>query len=197
MKDILLDPTTSKYSRKTNTILSLLSLSSTNTGESGGETHSMSINGCLFHRVDGMIAQENGQEKFAEIYTLDPGLATNRHVKLLKDVLQNDEEYNKLENYISKIGEFLSQNNHYTQMLYTARETVQQEITVMGITSEETIIEFASIEPAVPTNSEHCTSLLLEVKEFALARHTSISVRIKERYTGCLTFINSLYRSAF
>lgn len=62
----------------------------------------------LSHKVGSMIAQENGQEKFAEIYTLDPGLATNRHLELLRGVLQNDEEYNKLEDYISKIGEFLS-----------------------------------------------------------------------------------------
>ena len=47
-----------------------------------------------------MIAQENGQEKFTEIYTPDPGLATNRHRELLKDVLQNNEEYSKLEDYL-------------------------------------------------------------------------------------------------
>ena len=56
----------------------------------------MTINGSLFHRDDGMIAQENGQEKLEEICTLAPGLTTNRYLELLRGV-QNDEEYNKLE----------------------------------------------------------------------------------------------------
>ena len=56
----------------------------------------MAINRRLLHKVDGLIAQENGQEKFAEIYTLDPGLATNRHLELLRDVLQNNEEYKRI-----------------------------------------------------------------------------------------------------
>ena len=67
------------------------------------------------------------------IYTLDSDLATNHHVELLRGVLQNDEEDNKLEVYIRKIGEFLSQNHRYAQMLYTAREIVRPEITEMGI----------------------------------------------------------------
>ncbi|CEP22321.1 unnamed protein product [Cyberlindnera jadinii] len=163
MKDILLDPITSKYSRTINTILSLSSLGSNSTGDSRGGTYSMTINGRLFHRMNGMIAQENGQEKFAEIYTLDPGLATNRHLELLSGVLQNDEVYNKLQDYISKIGEFLFQNKCYAQLLYTAREIVQQEITEMGLTREGTIVEFTNIEPTAPKNSEHRTSLLLEV----------------------------------
>ena len=52
----------------------------------------MTIDWRLLHRVDGMIAQENGQENFSEIYTLDPGLATNRHFESLRDIHQNDEE---------------------------------------------------------------------------------------------------------
>ncbi|ODV71631.1 uncharacterized protein CYBJADRAFT_29779 [Cyberlindnera jadinii NRRL Y-1542] len=75
-----------------------------------------------------MIAQENGQEKFTVIFTLDPGLATNRHLELLRGVLRNDEEYDKLEDYISKIGEFLSQNNRYAQLLYTARKWVDRKL---------------------------------------------------------------------
>ena len=54
----------------------------------------MTINSRLFHRVDGMIAHENGKEKLEETHTLDPGLAINRHLGLLRGVLQNDEEYN-------------------------------------------------------------------------------------------------------
>ncbi|CEP24087.1 unnamed protein product [Cyberlindnera jadinii] len=73
----------------------------------------MAINRRLLHRVYGLIAQENGQEKFAELYTLDPDSATNRHLELLRGVLQNDGEYNKLEDYIGKIGEFLSQHSRY------------------------------------------------------------------------------------
>ncbi|ODV75025.1 uncharacterized protein CYBJADRAFT_166788 [Cyberlindnera jadinii NRRL Y-1542] len=124
MKDILLDPIT--------TVLSLSSLDSKSTDDSRGGTSSMTINGRLFHIFD-------------EIYTLDPGLATNRHLELLRGVLQKDEEYNTLEDYISKI------------------EIVQQEITEMGSTREETIVQFTNIEPTAPTNSEHHTSLLLEV----------------------------------
>ena len=203
MKDILLDPITSKYSRTINAILSFSSLGSKNTGDSRGGTYSMAINRRLLHKVDGLIAQENGQEKFAEIYTLDPGLATNRHLELLRGVLQNDEEYNKLEDYISKIGEFLSQNNRYTQLLYTAREIVQQEITDMGLTRDETNVEFTNIEPTAPTNSEDHTSLFPEVKEFALVRRsiaaedTPISICTKESPTGCFTFINTMCKSFF
>ena len=65
MNDILSDPMTSKYSR------------TVSTGDSRGRAYSMTINGCLLHRVEGVIAQENGQEKFAEIYTLDSDFATN------------------------------------------------------------------------------------------------------------------------
>ncbi|ODV70574.1 uncharacterized protein CYBJADRAFT_175954 [Cyberlindnera jadinii NRRL Y-1542] len=119
----------------------------------------MTINSRLFHRVDGMIAHENGKEKLEENNTLDPGLAINRHLGLLRGVLQNDEEYNKLENYIGKIGGFLSQHNRYTPLLYTVREIVQQEITDMGLTREETVAEFVNIEPTAPTNSEDPTSL--------------------------------------
>ena len=146
MKDILLDSITSKYSR------------TVSAGDPRGETYSMTINGRLFHRFDGITAQENGQEKLEEINTLDSDFATNGHVELLRGV-QNDEEYNKLEDYISKIGEFLSQNNRYTQLLYTAREIVQQEITDMGLTRDETNVEFTNIEPTAPTNSEDHTSL--------------------------------------
>ena len=150
-----MDPITSKYSRTINTMLSISYLGSKSTGDSRGGTYSMTIYRRLFHRADGMIAQENGQEKSAENYTLDPGLTTNDHLELLKDVLQNDEEYNKLEDYISKIGEFLSQNNRYTQLLYTAREIVQEEITEMGLTRREIIVQFANIEPTAPTSREY------------------------------------------
>ena len=134
----------------------------------------MTINGCLFHRVDGMIAQENGQEKLEEIYTLGPGLATNRHLELLRGVLQTD-EYNKLEDYISKIGEFLPQKNRYAQLLYTAKETVQQETTEMGLTRAKTVVEFTHIELTAPTNSQHRTSLLPEVKEDTLVGRSNNS----------------------
>ncbi|CEP24789.1 unnamed protein product [Cyberlindnera jadinii] len=80
MKDILSDPMTSKYSR------------TISTGDSRGRVYSMTINGRLLHQVDGMIAQENGQEKFAEIYTLDSDFATNPHIESVRGVLQNDEE---------------------------------------------------------------------------------------------------------
>ncbi|CEP21950.1 hypothetical protein BN1211_2175 [Cyberlindnera jadinii] len=80
MKDILLDPITSKYSR------------TISAGDPRGETYSMTINGRLFHRFDGIIAQENGQEKLEEINTLYSDFATNGHVELLRGVLQNDEE---------------------------------------------------------------------------------------------------------
>ena len=102
-----------------------------------------------------MIAQENGQEKFTVIFTLDPGLATNRHLELLRGFLQNDEKYNKLEDYISKIGEFLSQNNRYAQLLYTAREIVQQGITEIELTRGEIIVQFANIESTAPTSREN------------------------------------------
>ena len=117
---------------------------------------------------------------------------------MLRGVLQNDGEYNKLEDYIGKIGGFLSQHNRYTPLLYTVREIVQQETTDMGLTREETVVEFSNIEPIVPTNSEDRTSLLPEVKEFALVRrsitaeHTSISVRIKEQSIGRFTFIYTM-----
>ena len=200
MKDILLDPITSRYSRTINTMLSISYLGSKSTGDSRGGTYSMTIYRRLFHRADGMIAQENGQEKSAENYTLDPGLTTNDHLELLKDVLQNDEEYNKLEDYISKIGDFLSQHNRYVQLLYTAREIVQQEITEMGLTIEETIVEVANVEPTTPTNSEDRTSLLPEVKEFALVRRsnnsrTCFNFSVEERSTGRFTFIDSLCKS--
>ena len=66
----------------------------------------MTINGRLFHRIDGLIAQENGQEKLEETHTLDQGLATNLHFELIRSVFQNDEEYNKLETaFIRNIGE--------------------------------------------------------------------------------------------
>ncbi|ODV70572.1 uncharacterized protein CYBJADRAFT_175959 [Cyberlindnera jadinii NRRL Y-1542] len=109
---------TSKYSR------------TVSTGDSRGRAYSMTINGCLLHRVEGVIAQENGQEK---------------------GVLQIDEEQNKLEDYIRKIGEFLSQHNCYAQ-LYSAREIVQQETTEMGLTREETTVEFSNIELTAPTS---------------------------------------------
>ena len=51
----------------------------------------MTINGRLLYRLDGMVAQENGQEKLEEIYTPYPGLATNDNLEPLKDVLQKDE----------------------------------------------------------------------------------------------------------
>ncbi|ODV70581.1 uncharacterized protein CYBJADRAFT_175946 [Cyberlindnera jadinii NRRL Y-1542] len=124
------------------------------TGDSRGRAYSMTINGCLFHRVEGMIAQENGQEKFAEIYTLDSDFATNPHIESLRGVLQNDEEQNKLEDYIRKIGEFLSQHNCYAQ-LYSARELVQQETPEMRVTRGEIIVEFANIELTAPTSREH------------------------------------------
>ena len=133
MKDISLDPITSKYSR------------TMSTRDSKGITYSTTINGRLFYRVDGMIAQENGQEKFAEAYMLDPGLATNRSLELLRGILQDNEESNKLEGYTRKIGEFLSQHNLYAQLLYTAREIVQQEITEMGLTREEIVVECTNI----------------------------------------------------
>lgn len=58
-------------------------MGSNNTGDSSDGTYSMTINGCLLHRVDGIIAQENGHEKFAEPYTLDPDFVTNLHIELL------------------------------------------------------------------------------------------------------------------
>ena len=122
-----------------------------------------------------MIAQENGQEKFTEIYTPDPGLATNRHRELLKDVLQNNEEYSKLEDYLSKIGQFPYQNNRYAHLLYSAREIVQQETTEMRVTRGKIIVEFANIEPTGSTNSKYRTSLLPEVKEFALVHRSNNS----------------------
>ncbi|CEP21774.1 unnamed protein product [Cyberlindnera jadinii] len=191
---------TSRYSRTINTMLSISYLGSKSTGDSRCGTYSMTIYRRLFHRVDGMIAQENGQEKFAENYTLDPGLTTNHHLELLRGVLQNDEEYNKLEDYISKIGDFPSQHNRYVQLLYTAREIVQQEITEMGLTIEETIVEVANVEPTTPTNSEDRTSLLPEVKEFALVRRsnnsrTCFNFSVEERSTGRFTFIDSLCKS--
>ncbi|ODV70602.1 uncharacterized protein CYBJADRAFT_170130 [Cyberlindnera jadinii NRRL Y-1542] len=92
----------------------------------------MTIKGRLFHRIDGLIAQENGQEKLKGIYTLTPGLATNLHLELIKSFFQDDEEDNKLEAYIRKIGEFLSQNDRYAQLLNTTGEIVQEKITEMG-----------------------------------------------------------------
>ena len=80
MKDILLDLITSKYSR------------TISTGDSRGGTFSMTINGRFFQILDGMTAQENGQEKFADVYTLYPGLATNLHLALIRSVFQNNEE---------------------------------------------------------------------------------------------------------
>ena len=62
MNDVLLDPITSKYSRTFNTILSPSCLGSNSTGDSRDGTYSMTTNGRLFHRVDGLIAQEDGQE---------------------------------------------------------------------------------------------------------------------------------------
>ena len=50
----------------------------------------MTNNDRLFHRVDGLIAQENGEEKLAETHTLNPGLATNLHFELIRSVFQND-----------------------------------------------------------------------------------------------------------
>ena len=82
-------------------------------------------------------------------------MATNRYRELLRGVLQNDEEYNKHEDYIRKIGEFLSQNDRYAQLLYTAREIVQEEITEMGLTRREIIVQFANIEPTAPTSREY------------------------------------------
>ena len=118
----------------------------------------MISNGRLFHRVDGLIAQENGEEKLAETHTLNPGLATNLHFELIRNVFQNDEEYNKLETaYIMKIDKFLSQQISYAQLLYTARELVQQEITQKGLTRREIIVQFANIEPTARTNREHQT----------------------------------------
>ncbi|ODV74426.1 uncharacterized protein CYBJADRAFT_73366 [Cyberlindnera jadinii NRRL Y-1542] len=163
----------------------------------------MTTNGSLFHRVDGLIAQEDGQEKVVEISTLAPGLAPNCHLELLRGVLQNDGEYNKLEDDISKIGEFLSQNNRYAQLLYTAKETVQQETTEIGLTRAKTVVEFTHIELTAPTNLQHRTSLLPEVKEVTSVRRsitpeqTSISVQIKESYTGGFTFIKTMSRSVF
>ena len=58
MKDILLDPVSVNYSRIINTALSLSSLDSSRTGDSRGEAYLITINRRLFHRVDGMIAQE-------------------------------------------------------------------------------------------------------------------------------------------
>ena len=90
MKDILLDLITSKYSRTTSPVISLSSLGSNSTGDSWGGTYSMTNNDRLFHRVDGLIAQENGEEKLAETHTLNPGLATNLHFELIRSVFQND-----------------------------------------------------------------------------------------------------------
>ena len=56
MKDILLDPITSKYSRTINTILLLSSLGSNRTGDSRAGTYSITIDWRLLHSVDGMIA---------------------------------------------------------------------------------------------------------------------------------------------
>ncbi|ODV70603.1 uncharacterized protein CYBJADRAFT_170132 [Cyberlindnera jadinii NRRL Y-1542] len=92
----------------------------------------MTINGRLFDRIDGLIAQENGKEKLAETHTLDPTLATNLHLELIKSFFQDDEEDNKHEACIRKIGEFLSQNDRYAQLLNTTGEIVQEEITEMG-----------------------------------------------------------------
>ena len=130
-------------------------MGSNSTGDSRGGAYLITINGRSFHRVDGKIAQENGQEKFAEIYTIDPGLATNRQIESLRGVLQNDEEYNKLEDYSGKIAGFLSQHNLYAQLLYTAREIVQQGITEIELTRGEVIVQFANIEPTAPTSREN------------------------------------------
>ena len=71
----------------------------------------------------------------------------------------------------------------------------------MGLTREETSVEFTNIESTTLRNSEHRTSLLPEVKEFALgyrnitAEYTSISARIKEKSTGGFTFINTICKS--
>ena len=72
----------------------------------------------------------------------------------------------------------------------------------MRLTRVETVAEFTNIEPTASANSEDRISLFPEVKEFALLRisiteHSSISVRIKKRSTGSITFITSLYMSVF
>ena len=59
----------------------------------------MTINGCLLHKADDLRAQENEQENFAKFCTLETGLATNCHLKSLRGVRQNDEEYNKIGDY--------------------------------------------------------------------------------------------------
>ena len=75
----------------------------------------------------------------------------------------------------SKIGEFPSQNNRYAHLLYSAREIVQQETTEIRVTRGKIIVEFANIEPTESTNSEYRTSLLPEVKEFALMHRSNNS----------------------
>ena len=104
--------------------------------------------------------------------------------------MKNIKEYNNLENYINKIGEFLSQNNRYTQLLYTSREIVQQEITVVGLTREKTIVEFANIEQTVPSNSEDRTSLFPEVKDSVLVCRSNIS----KTYFNLRAYKGKIYR---
>lgn len=43
------------------------------TGDPIRGPHLTTINGHVFHRVDGTTTQENVHEKFTEIYRLDPG----------------------------------------------------------------------------------------------------------------------------
>ena len=73
----------------------------------------------------------------------------------------------------------------------------------MGLTTEETVVEFANVEPTAPTDSEDRTSLLPEVKalpwcpEAITAKSTSNSVRIKENSTGDSTFITTICKRVF